>query len=374
MTAATLEDRLRAHFADRAERELLDPPDPARVVAGAAARAGSANGAGADVRPLPTRRWSIAAVGAVAAACLAVVAAVALAGDDPDTTDIGNTDTTVTTERPEPTTTTVPETSTSTPSTTSATPPPVTSLIVSWEGVLGEWDGSAWVRFGAERPPADGGENYQVVRLGHPVTTVTGPVPQLEECAASETYRVDLGLREFALAGENPVGVRGVPDVLPRSVTVLDPSAPEYREAARQVLATLGVDAPDPQVRQVVRVDLDGDGVDEVLVQAQRVNENLWAESGDYAVVFLRRVVGGRVQDSVVASGVPGPAEPGSGLPASAVAPFIVVPHVAAVADLNGDGRMEVVLGEHYYEGGSTVAYELRGDGLAEVLRAGCGV
>ena len=45
------------------------------------------------------------------------------------------------------------------------------------------------------------------------------------------------------------------------------------------------------------------------------------------------------------------------------------------MADLNGDGRMEVVLSQRYYEGSSTVVYEFGDDGrLHQVLSAGCGV
>jgi hypothetical protein len=45
------------------------------------------------------------------------------------------------------------------------------------------------------------------------------------------------------------------------------------------------------------------------------------------------------------------------------------------MADLNGDGRMEVIVQTDYYEGGSTAAYELSGTGALEsVMAAGCGV
>ncbi len=48
---------------------------------------------------------------------------------------------------------------------------------------------------------------------------------------------------------------------------------------------------------------------------------------------------------------------------------------LVAVADLNGDGRMEVVIDDAYYEGSSTAVYELAGDGsLVRVIGAGCGV
>ena len=52
----------------------------------------------------------------------------------------------------------------------------------------------------------------------------------------------------------------GVADVQPRPVTVPDATSPEYRPSATEVLASLGVQDPNPQVRRAVRADLDGGG------------------------------------------------------------------------------------------------------------------
>ena len=48
---------------------------------------------------------------------------------------------------------------------------------------------------------------------------------------------------------------------------------------------------------------------------------------------------------------------------------------VDALVDLNGDGRMEVVVAYRYDESGGTVVYEVAPDGgLVPVLNRGCGV
>lgn len=46
---------------------------------------------------------------------------------------------------------------------------------------------------------------------------------------------------------------------------------------------------------------------------------------------------------------------------------------VLDVADLNGDGRMEVLVHAWYYEGASVIVYTYDGDGVTQVLAAGCG-
>ena len=42
-------------------------------------------------------------------------------------------------------------------------------------------------------------------------------------------------------------------------------------------------------------------------------------------------------------------------------------------ADLNGDGRMEIVVYSYYYEGSFTTAYTLKDGKVKAVLDAGCG-
>jgi hypothetical protein len=82
-------------------------------------------------------------------------------------------------------------------------------------------------------------------------------------------------------------------------------------------------------------------------------------------VVFLRRVAGGDVETSVIASAISDP------LPGTA--PVIEVYRLIALADLNG-GRMEIVLNGGWHEGSWTAVHELRPDGTTpEVLYVLCG-
>jgi hypothetical protein len=46
---------------------------------------------------------------------------------------------------------------------------------------------------------------------------------------------------------------------------------------------------------------------------------------------------------------------------------------VLDVADLNGDGRMEVLVHAWYYEGASVIVYTYDGTDFTQVLATGCG-
>ena len=143
-----------------------------------------------------------------------------------------------------------------------------------------------------------------------------------------------------------------------------------YREAVRTQIATMGIDDDDQRVVEAVRADLLGDGTDEVLLVVERLGDtySLAGAPGDYSVVLLRQIVDGEVTTTVVHRAVSEstPEQP---------SPYLLLARVAALADLNGDGRMEIVLSTHYHEGASTVVYEVTDDGTAtEVLSVGCGV
>jgi hypothetical protein len=375
-TPPPLEDRLRAHFADRAAREPLEEPDLDAVMAGRRLVALPASAA----RHRPPVRWM--AVGGVAAAC-AVAAATLVALD----AGRGRVDVappahrpTTTTERhpspaPGPTTSPPPPSAPGTATAPDPAPPPPTpgtAVAVSRGEVLGWWDGQGWVEPDPDRTaPVAGGEQYQIVHLGDTVTNATGSELRAGCDVASERpSAVDVGPPQTGPDRDSsPVAVTGVPEPRPRPVTVIDPSGATYRVAAAEVLAGLGIDDPQPAVRQVVRGDLAGDGTYEVFVVVERLTdpEGLIAGKGDYSVVFMRRMVAGELRTFVVAQSI---ADSRAG-----ATPFVQAHDLDALADLNGDGRMEVVVGYRYYEGAGTAVYEVAPDGgLVQVLYRGCGV
>jgi hypothetical protein len=247
---------------------------------------------------------------------------------------------------------------------------PVRPVVVAVEGVVGWWDGTRFVPAGRGEIPVEGGEVYTVVGIGHPSRTARGSTPE-GGCPTSDPagVTIDVGI-ERAVDGVDerpPIAVTGVRDVVPRPVEVL-PSHPTYVEAAAEVLEGLHVEDPEPELRQVVRTDFEGDGRDEVLLVAERASgpRGLLDEPGDHSVVLLRQVVDGEVVTTVVAEAtVDGGAD-------AARAPLAVT-RIVAVADLNGDGAMELVLQGRHRAGSRTIVHRVDPTGgVEELLSAGC--
>jgi len=269
------------------------------------------------------------------------------------------------------------ETTTSPPATTTTLPATTTTagvegnwsdtpLVVTGFGALGWWDGSGWVEVEAGTAlPVAGGEDYQVAFVGLEATVSGGAPTTL--CEPLDNPGVELE-NELVLGDwPGPLGVAiTAPWILvPHLVEEIEDDG-TYSAFAAELLGERGLGVPEPAIKQLLQVDLEGDGVNEVLVVAEDVSSGLFAEDGDYSIAFMRRRVQGDVQTVIL----------GESVVVTADSPVVNSYSVGAVADLNGDGRMEVVVSTAYYEGIGVEVWEYVDDdlGLVPQISAGCGV
>jgi hypothetical protein len=228
---------------------------------------------------------------------------------------------------------------------------------------MGWWDGQGWVvPETLEEIPLSGGEEFQVVMLDQPITTTTGEAPTL--CEPSLTPVIDF---DPPLPGEfaEPGGIAIIADwdLRPSPVRVDASLTDDDRQAVVDVLMQLGIEA-DPVIFQSIAADIDGDGTEEVVIVSKFLPDNLFGRPGDYSVVLLRKMIEGEWQTAVLETSV-----------AEVDQAYILSHSIAAIADLNGDGKMEIVVDAAYYEGSGTSAYEYIDDDLGPqpVLAGGCG-
>lgn len=211
--------------------------------------------------------------------------------------------------------------------------------------------------------PVFGGEEYQVVSLDQPITTAIGGGATLCEPSQTPVIIFDPQLPGSDLQ-PGAIAVLALWDLRPRRVLVGGDVAPEHRQALIDVVDSLGIEDPDPPVTQVISTDLDDDAAEELLLVAKRVPNDLLGRPGNYSVVVLRKQIEGEWQTAVL--------ETSTGVADNV---YVVSHTIPAVADLNGDGKMEVVVNGHYYEGAGSAAYEYIDDDLGPVavLSGGCG-
>ena len=116
----------------------------------------------------------------------------------------------------------------------------------------------------------------------------------------------------------------------------------------------------------MVRADLDGDGIEEVLVTYQYLTDDQFGAANDFSLIYARYPApDGSVTDQVIDEYV---------LADPTEFPTIGRLSIAAVADLNGDGVMEVATRSSFWESAAIAVWSFDGDGLTPVAAGGCGV
>ncbi len=171
---------------------------------------------------------------------------------------------------------------------------------------------------------------------------------------------------DFGLDVPGLVGVARGWDVTFRPSQDLPLDTPVYRQAVADWLVSQGVPQPDVRITRVVRVDLEGDGVDEVFINASRFLDESGhnTELGDYSILLMRRVAG----DSVVT--VPLVADVYLSPTAELSFPFTYL--LVNALDLNRDGTLEVIVDVSRWEGDGVLVYQVDGVNVTQVLMSVC--
>jgi hypothetical protein len=224
-----------------------------------------------------------------------------------------------------------------------------------------------WMEDAAIAPLLNGGERYRLYTLKGLAGEVVGTKPKEGETPCN-------GAQEVKLSPDASEGfaVKGAWNAMPRVPQILSVNDPVYRQVVGSVLRKHGLARSKVNITQVLKVDLDGDGVDEVLISASYLAGGLnrsdgpmavRVKRGDYSFVVLRKVVGGKVRDIELS---------GEYYPRKSAATAIQYA-VNGILDLNGDGKMEVVLSVDYYEGSSSTVFRIQGTRVDNVFGCGCG-
>lgn len=156
----------------------------------------------------------------------------------------------------------------------------------------------------------------------------------------------------------------------PRALTMMNPDSKEYRGYVEQQLLASSKKkySYKAELTTLVRVDLDGDGTEEVLIEAQGpgggIHDMVEPKKGVFSGVYLRHVVNGVAKTEPVLV---------STIENEQIGGLLERFEVEAIADLDGDGKYEVIVSTAYYEGQGAVVYAYRQGKMIEKLVFGAG-
>jgi len=163
-------------------------------------------------------------------------------------------------------------------------------------------------------------------------------------------------------------------NALPRKPQVIDPTQKAYVDVVRDFLETKGIKQPKVKIDSILRVDLDGDGEEEVLISAANYfgkadRVPMRSPAGSYSMVLLRRVVAGKVETQLVQ----GEFHPKAYVTKEGSFDAPSIYKVIATLDLDGEGKLEIVVGSNYYEGEEITIYRYDPKKLKALLSVACG-
>jgi hypothetical protein len=230
----------------------------------------------------------------------------------------------------------------------------------------GSADGK-WIKADKAAKSMKGHTAFRVFGLAQEVGKATGGKPKPADAeVCSDMLQVSLPSKPK----EGVIGLSAPWNALPRKPQMADPTEQVYVDAIRQFLESRGMRDPKVKIARILRVDLDGEGEEEVLINAT----NYFTEDGDvpmdtaapgsYSIVLLRRALAGKVENELIAGDFYVKDE------SSASNLY----EIRGVFDLNGDGKLEVVVHSHYYEGADTTIYDCSGPKCEAALSVGCGL
>lgn len=164
---------------------------------------------------------------------------------------------------------------------------------------------------------------------------------------------------------QSVVGVTGDWPVLPRTPQTLPTDTEVYLKAVADWLIEQAPSQPIVVIDKIWRVDIEGDGTDEVFISATRFAEPSGhnVEPRDYSVVLMRTVIGNEVVTVELV---------GDYYAEVVENQFPLTYSLDFIGDLNADGRLEVVVGVSRWEGSGAIVFEINRAEVQKIFSVGC--
>ena len=221
-------------------------------------------------------------------------------------------------------------------------------------GGVGEGD---WLEPNLALARFAGAWEYDVYTFAKGRFQVHGYAPEFFPTSQSYSLRTDVTLDEFGM-----VGVAHGWQVTQRDVEELSPANQFYEQMVIDWLIAKGISEPQLGILRIFRVDIEGDGTDEIFISATHLDESQHTtKAGDYSIILMRKVTGNDVVTLSIVGNVYHSQELEITYPRTySLANFI---------DLNQDGVLEVVVDIQRWESFGAIVYQIDGLDIIDPLR-----
>lgn len=219
-----------------------------------------------------------------------------------------------------------------------------------------------WVSAKTIAPLMSGDETYRLYTMTAPLDTVSGSPPQLIGTTCNDGYSVVLN----GTNKEGLIAVAGEWNALPRIPVSTPPGTKVNDDAIALILRSQGLRDTVVENSHSFQIDLNGDNIDEVLMTANHIStEGIrpGATAGDYALVALQMQARTETWTTLIDI---------NRYLSDDVSATPTVFTIRGVADLNGDGKLEVLVDSKSYDGASLTIYTLNESKLIPVLNVDC--
>lgn len=225
--------------------------------------------------------------------------------------------------------------------------------------LLGGVQGGTWISADQAAANIPGASAYDVYASASGPHWVYGYAPEKSMIHPDYFLHTDAALNEAGM-----IGVLHEWQVRHGAAEELAHDNDLYRQVMLDFLAQSGVTNPQTGTMHIYRIDLEGDGSDEIFISDTRLESSHGVVAGDHSVVLMRKVSGiGAVTvpllvDLYTAIGYGNP--------------FPCTYSVTNFIDLNQDGVLDVVVGYDRWEGFGASVYQVRGESAEQVLGTTC--
>jgi hypothetical protein len=230
--------------------------------------------------------------------------------------------------------------------------------------------GGKWIKADETANLISDETTYRVYGVTEPIGEAKANKPKSEGAPCEETLVVELSPKPES----GVIAIAASWNALPRKPTAIHKTQKAYIDAVCDFLKTKEIKQPKVKIDNILRVDLDGDSEEEVLISATNYFTKddrvpMRSSAGSYSMVLLRRVVAGEVETQLVEGEFHPRAYVRKGDSFDAPNAY----KVTGTFDLDGDGKLEIVIESRYYEGSATTIYRYDPKKSEAVLSVACG-